>query len=138
VAVSRVWVAGAFDPVLASALGLRPRLAGGVLLLLLVLLVVAAFEVVGVVMVVAMLVTPAATGYLLARRVPAMTAWACAHAVASVFGGFFLARWLDCPTGAAMAVAGGLWFLPAWAVYWRRNRVAIRHVVHDHPVCADV
>ena len=57
-----------FDPVLAHTLGRRPELLRFVMLILLALTVVVSLQTVGVGLVAAMLVTPAATAYLLTRR----------------------------------------------------------------------
>jgi ABC-type Mn2+/Zn2+ transport system permease subunit len=59
-----------FDEVQAQLLGLRPRLANGVLLALVAVAVVATFETVGNLLVFAFLVAPPATASLLVRRVP--------------------------------------------------------------------
>ncbi|OPE45525.1 hypothetical protein BV510_27925, partial [Mycolicibacterium diernhoferi] len=58
----------AFDPSYAHAIGLRPRLLGATLLGLLALTAVVALQAVGVVLVVALLITPGATAYLLTDR----------------------------------------------------------------------
>ena len=60
-----------FDPVLAATLRLPPS-AAHLLLVLLALTIVVSLQTVGVGLVAAMLVTPAATAYLLTRRLPAM------------------------------------------------------------------
>src|SRR5690606_12982249 len=61
-----------FDPTMAAAYGLPTRTIHYALMILLTLVTVAALQTVGVVLVVAMLVTPAATAYLLTDRLSAM------------------------------------------------------------------
>ena len=61
----RDFVLYAFDPGFAHAIGLRPRLLGGMLLVMLALTSVVALQIVGVVLVVAMLVIPGSTARLL-------------------------------------------------------------------------
>ncbi|WP_333716641.1 metal ABC transporter permease, partial [Gordonia sp. (in: high G+C Gram-positive bacteria)] len=58
----------AFDPIHTHAIGLNPRLLGALLLGLLALTTVTALQVVGIVLVVAMLIIPGATAYLLTDR----------------------------------------------------------------------
>jgi manganese/iron transport system permease protein len=67
----------AFDPEAAAAMGYRTRRLDLVLNLLIALVVVAAVEAVGTVLVIALIVVPAAAARLLADRVAAMTALAC-------------------------------------------------------------
>jgi manganese/iron transport system permease protein len=67
----------AFDPEATAAMGYRTRVLDLVLNLLIALVVVAAVEAVGTVLVIALIVVPAATARLLTDRVAAMTALAC-------------------------------------------------------------
>ena len=67
----------AFDPEATAAMGYRTRALDLVLNLLIALVVVAAVEAVGTVLVIALIVVPAAAARLLADRVAAMTALAC-------------------------------------------------------------
>jgi manganese/iron transport system permease protein len=67
----------AFDPEAAAAMGYRAGVLDLVLNLLIALVVVAAVEAVGTVLVIALIVVPAAAARLLADRVGAMTALAC-------------------------------------------------------------
>jgi manganese/iron transport system permease protein len=67
----------AFDPDAAAALGYRTRVLDLVLNLLVALVVVAAVQAVGTVLVIALIVVPAAAARLLTERVAAMTALAC-------------------------------------------------------------
>ncbi|MEC7352614.1 MAG: metal ABC transporter permease [Planctomycetota bacterium] len=105
-----------FDPSLASALGLRPGLMHYLLMSLTAVTTVAAFEAVGSIIVVAMLVVPAAAAKLLARSLAGMLAWACGLALVTAVLGHWSAvqipHWFglgSVPTSGAMAtVAGGL------------------------------
>jgi len=71
-----------FDPVLAATLRMRVGLFNNLLLVLLALTIVISMQTVGVGLVAAMLVTPAATAYLLVRRLPTMMV------LSGLFGGF--------------------------------------------------
>ncbi|WP_454042487.1 metal ABC transporter permease [Cellulosimicrobium sp. Marseille-Q8652] len=100
----------AFDPVHAHAIGLSPRRLGALLLGLLALTVVVALQAVGVVLVVALLITPGATAYLLTDRFSRML-W-ISPLVASVSGvvGIFLSYWLDTSSGGTVVVTLGAVF----------------------------
>lgn len=99
----------AFDPQLAASLGLRPILFRYGLLGVLSLTAVGSFWAVGAILVVAMLIAPAATAFLLTRRLPAMFALSAIAGVASAVVGYHLGYWLDVPAGSAIVcVACGL------------------------------
>jgi manganese/zinc/iron transport system permease protein len=72
--------------------------------------VVGAFESVGAILVVAMLVVPAATAYLLTDRLAVMLGLAVGLGVTSAVAGYALARWWDASIAGAMATASGLLF----------------------------
>ncbi|HEX6201697.1 MAG TPA: iron chelate uptake ABC transporter family permease subunit [Thermoanaerobaculia bacterium] len=101
-----------FDPELAGSLGFSPVLLHYLLMTAVSITVVGSFESVGAILVVAMLVVPPATAYLLTDRLSRMLLLAVALGVASAVGGYGLARWLDCSIAGAMAtLAGGLFVL---------------------------
>jgi manganese/zinc/iron transport system permease protein len=95
----------AFDPAQAALAGLRPRLMGGVVLALTSATAVAAFDAVGVVLFLAFLAVPAATGKLLARSVAGMLAVAVGSGLAAVALGMGAALALDVTIGGAMALS---------------------------------
>lgn len=98
-----------FDPALSAALGLSPILVHYLLMGMLSVTIVGAFESVGAILVVAMLVVPPATAYLLTERLAHMLGLSVVFGVASALGGYWLARILDASIAGAMAtVAGGL------------------------------
>ena len=103
----------AFDPELAAALGVRVSLFHYLLMGATSITTVTAFESVGAILVVAMLVGPAATAYLLTDRLSRMLMISVAlGAVASALG-YVLARWLDCSIAGAMSVVIGAMFVLA-------------------------
>ncbi len=99
-----------FDAVLAATLRLPTELLKNVLLVLIALVVVVSLQTVGVGLVAAMLVTPAATAYLLTRRLPSMMLVAAAlGALASVVG-LYLSYYLNIVSGAAVVLTATLFF----------------------------
>ncbi|MEV0251228.1 metal ABC transporter permease [Nocardia sp. NPDC050712] len=100
----------AFDPTHAHALGLRPRILGAALLALLALTAVLALQAVGVILVVAMLIIPGATAYLLTDRFGRMLLIApTVSATCSVLG-LYLSYHLDTAPGAMVVLVQGAVF----------------------------
>ncbi|ANC32660.1 metal ABC transporter permease [Isoptericola dokdonensis] len=100
----------AFDPLHAFAIGLSPRFLGALLLGLLALTSVVALQVVGVVLVVAMLIIPGATAYLLTDRFGRMLVVAPVVSAACSVVGIYLSYWLDAATGGLVVVVQGVVF----------------------------
>jgi len=103
-----------FDPVLAHTLGRRPELLRFIMLVLLALTVVVSLQTVGVGLVAAMLVTPAATAYLLTRRLHTMMALAAVIGAASSVAGLYVSYYLDVASGAAVVLLATTAFLVAF------------------------
>lgn len=115
-----------FDPVLAHTLRRRPELLRYVMLVLLALTVVVSLQTVGVGLVAAMLVTPAASAYLLTRRLPAMMAVAALIGAASSVSGLYVSYYLDVASGAAVVLIATAVFLVAFVAAPRRGLLARR------------
>jgi manganese/iron transport system permease protein len=103
-----------FDPVLAATLRLRAELLRNLMLILLALTVVVSLQTVGVGLVAAMLVTPAATAYLMTRRLPSMMAVSALIGAASSITGLYLSYYLDIASGAAIVLTATAVFLAAF------------------------
>jgi manganese/iron transport system permease protein len=103
-----------FDPVLAATLRLPAELLRYLMLILLALTIVIAMQTVGVGLVAAMLVTPAATAYLLARRLPAMMLISAILGAISSLAGLFLSYFLNIASGAAIVLVATSFFLLAY------------------------
>ena len=103
-----------FDPVLATTLRLPVKLLDFLLLILIAVTIVVSLQTVGVALMVAMLVTPAATAYLLTKRLPVMMAIAAIIASISGVIGLYLSYYWSIASGAAIvlvctAVFGFVW-----------------------------
>ena len=95
-----------FDPVASQVVGARANIVDYSFLVMLALVIVVGIQAAGVVLVMAMLVTPAATAYLLVRRfVPMMVVAAALGVVASVTG-LYVSYHFNLPAGPAMALVG--------------------------------
>jgi manganese/zinc/iron transport system permease protein len=117
----------AFDPALARAIGVPVGVMHYLLMGAVSATTVAAFESVGAILVVAMMVAPACTAYLLTDRLSAMLAIAAATGVACAAGGYALAHALDCSIAGAMASAGGALFALAFFFSPRRGVATSRY-----------
>ena len=115
-----------FDPVLAHTLGRRPELLRFIMLVLLALTVVVSLQTVGVGLVAAMLVTPAATAYLLTRRLHTMMALAAVIGAASSVAGLYVSYYLDVASGAAVVLLATTAFLVAFIAAPGRGVLARR------------
>jgi len=111
----------AFDPDLATTQGINAQFMHYLLMTMVAVTTVAAFEAVGSIIVIAMLVTPAATAHLLTDRLSWMLVIASLVGIASAAAGHVLALlvpgWLgfeSTSTSGMMAVATGIFFLFAW------------------------
>ncbi len=102
-----------FDPGHSVAIGLSPELVRYGLLLLIALTVVAAIQVVGVVLVLALLVTPAAAASLLAKRLPQIIGLGMLFAVVSTVAGFYASYYADVASGSAIVLTLTVIFLAA-------------------------
>ncbi|CAI8015759.1 Manganese transport system membrane protein MntC [Geodia barretti] len=99
-----------FDEVGASVVGIKTNLIEYVLLALLALVIVIGIQAAGIVLVMAMLVTPAATGYLLARRFVGVMIIGALVGAASAIVGLYLSFHADLPSGPSMALLATLMF----------------------------
>ena len=100
----------AFDPSHARAIGLNPKLIGAVLLALLALTSVVALQAVGVILVVAMLIIPGATAYLLTDQFSKMLIIAPVIASVAAVGGVYLSYYLDTASGGMVVLSQGAIF----------------------------
>lgn len=100
-----------FDPVLATTLRLPVRTLENLFLILVAVTVAVALQTVGVALMVAMLITPATTAYLLTRRLPMMMALATLFAVLSGLIGLYLSYYLGIASGAAIVLVATFLFI---------------------------
>lgn len=105
------WKITSFDPALAASIGIPVVLMHYVFMSLVSVTTVAAFDAVGAIMVVAMLITPAASAYLWTDRLAVMIGLSGGFGVLSAIVGYYVAVWLDTSISGSMAFATGLVFL---------------------------
>lgn len=104
-----------FDPLLAVTLRMPARLLEYLLLVVIALAIVVSLQTVGIALMVAMLVTPAAAAYLLTRRLPRMMALAVAIACFSGVVGLYISYYSGIASGSVIVLTATAVFILAWA-----------------------
>ena len=127
----RPLMALSFSPDKAQALGMRPKLTHWLLLLMIAAAVIGSFQAVGTLLVLGLLIGPAATAALITRTVPRMMIASLVIGVVSVTVGLILSYHLGTAAGASMALIAILGFFMVLtireitAAISRRQRSAI-------------
>jgi manganese/iron transport system permease protein len=112
-----------FDPILAVTLRLPVGLLNNLLLALIAVTIAVSLQTVGVALMVAMLVTPAATAFLLTHRLPVMMALAAAFASLSGLVGLYLSFYLSIASGAAIVLTATAFFLLVFLAKRLKKRI---------------
>ena len=115
-----------FDENHARSIGLRPGLLKVVFFILLSACVVAAMQTVGAFLVIAMVVTPGATAYLLCDRFPRLIATSVAIGTATSFAGAYASYFLDGATGGIIVTLQTLLFLIVFVFAPKHGLLAAR------------
>jgi ABC-type Mn2+/Zn2+ transport system permease subunit len=103
-----------FDATHAMAIGLSPSLIHYGFLILIAATTVIATQTVGVVMVLALLVTPAATSSLLFKELPKIIFFSVLISIIAIITGFYTSYYMDAPSGATIVIILTLFFLIAF------------------------
>lgn len=103
-----------FDPLGAQAAGLPVNLLNFGLMILIALTIVASLKVVGVILVLALLVTPGATAYLLVKRLHQMMFLGAAISVVCSVSGMYLSYYYNLPSGPAIVLVSTCFFTLAF------------------------
>lgn len=113
-----------FDEAHARAIGLRAGLLKGVFFTLLAAATVAAMQTVGAFLVIALVVTPGATAYLLTDRFERLILLSVLFGAGSCLVGAYLSYFLDGATGGVIVVLQTLLFLAAFFLAPKHGRLA--------------
>lgn len=111
-----------FDPLGAGAAGLPVRRLDDLLLILIAVTIVISLQAVGIVLVVAMITTPAATAQLLVKRFGQMIGVAALIGVTAAVAGLYLSYALDLASGAAIVLFETALFLVVLLITSLRGR----------------
>ncbi len=130
-----------FDPVMAASIGIPVLAIDYLLTACTSLVVVSAVSIVGVILVVGLLVTPAATAYLLSDRLSRMMLLSALFGVTGVTAGLYASLWIgNVAAGPSMVIATTVQFLLVLfaaprhgliADWWRRRNLVPQQLVED-------
>jgi ABC-type Mn2+/Zn2+ transport system permease subunit len=129
IACARPFLLLSIDPEHADVAGFPARRYHTIMLILIAVTVVVSFQTVGTLLVFGMLLAPAGTGALVARRVGAMIGWAVVVGVGSVYGGLLLSYHWSLAGGAAIVLCAVVVFFVVLTVQALRAGVNRRAVV---------
>jgi manganese/iron transport system permease protein len=121
-----------FDPILAETLRLRSDRLRYLLLVLIAVAIVVSLQTVGVALMLGMLITPAATAFLLTRRMLPMMAVAALIGILSSIIGLYISYYAGVASGAAIVLVCTAFFLlaalfaPGRGWVWQQRRQAAR------------
>ncbi|MCX5978594.1 MAG: metal ABC transporter permease [Chloroflexi bacterium] len=123
-----------FDPLGAGAAGLPVRRLDDLLLILIAVTIVVSLQAVGIVLVVAMITTPAATAQLLVKRFGQMIALAALIGVTSSLVGLYVSYALDIASGASIVLTETFAFLVALLITSIGKRVRANRAIAQESV----
>jgi ABC-type Mn2+/Zn2+ transport system permease subunit len=115
-----------FDPILATTLRLPVKGLDYLLMILIAITIVVSLQTVGIALMVAMLITPAATAYLLSRRLPIMMVMATVIASISGVIGLYFSYFANIASGAAIVLSATTIFLVVWGGKILTNTIKTR------------
>ena len=116
-----------FDAGLAAALGFAPAAIHYGLMTIVSITAVGAFDAVGSILVVALMIAPPVTAYLLTDSLPRMIGLSALIGALSAVFGFFLAWALDASIAGSMATMAGIFFALAFLFAPQRGLAALAH-----------
>lgn len=114
-----------FDVGLSSALGFSPVIMHYGLMSVASVTTVAAFDAVGAILVVALMITPAAAAYLLTTDLKKMLFLSVLFGVGSAIGGYWFAKWLDASISGSITTVLGILFLAIYLFAPSKGLVAV-------------
>ncbi len=114
-----------FDAGLATALGFSPIMIHYGLMSVASITIVGSFDAVGAILVVALMIAPAATAYLLTDNLKRMLGLSVIFGVFSAIAGYWLAHWLDASISGSMTTILGIVFLMVYLFAPKRGLISV-------------
>jgi manganese/zinc/iron transport system permease protein len=114
-----------FDVGLAAALGFSPIMIHYGLMSVASITIVGSFDAVGAILVVALMIAPAATAYLLTDNLKRMLSLSVVFGVFSAIAGYWLAHWLDASISGSMTTILGIVFLLVYLFAPKRGLISV-------------
>lgn len=109
-----------FDPVYAQTMRYQPRLFHYLVMILTSITIIQAFHTTGTILVISFIVTPAATAYLLTKKLHEMILLSCLLAIIAVLAGFLIAHNLNSSIAGSITLANGILFFVTMLI--KKNR----------------
>ncbi|MCH2309624.1 MAG: metal ABC transporter permease [SAR202 cluster bacterium] len=106
----------AFDPVGAKVSGLNTQLLNNIFLILLALSIMGSLQSVGIILLLSMLITPAAAAKIVMKNFYALMIVGSLFGVLSSVSGLYLSYYLDLPSGPSMALSATCVFVVVWSL----------------------
>ncbi len=116
-----------FDAGLATSLGFSPALIHYGLMTVASVTTVGAFDAVGAILVVALMIAPAASAYLLTTDLKKMLSLAVTFGVFSAIAGYWLAHWLDASIAGSITTMLGIFFLIIYLFAPSKGLIAVMY-----------
>ncbi|MAL21837.1 metal ABC transporter permease [Xanthomarina sp.] len=116
-----------FDAGLAASLGVSPALIHYGFMTMSSITTVGAFDAVGAILVVALMIAPAASAYLLTTDLKKMLGLAIAFGVFSAISGYWLAHWLDASIAGSITTMLGILFLIIYLFAPNKGLIAVMY-----------
>lgn len=124
------WIAvSTLDPDYAATIGVPAGFVHYALMSAVSATTMASFEAVGTILVIAMVIVPAATAHLLTDRLSSMLGVALSHGLFSAWIGMYVSVWFNCSTAGAMVVSGGVLYAITLVLAPRHGLIARRGVL---------
>ncbi|HXX59064.1 MAG TPA: metal ABC transporter permease [Dehalococcoidales bacterium] len=122
----------AFDPESAKVAGFSPRIYHNLMLFMIALTVIVSFQTVGTLLVFGMLIAPAGSGALLARRIESMIAWTILFGIISVYAGLLVSYHMNLAASASITLVAVIIFFLIFIVQNIRTRGIIKETKTEH------
>ena len=106
----------AFDPAGAKVSGLNTQLLNNIFLILLALSIMGSLQSVGIILLLSMLITPAAAAKIVMKNFYALMIVGSLFGVLSSVSGLYLSYYLDLPSGPSMALSATCVFVVVWSL----------------------
>jgi manganese/zinc/iron transport system permease protein len=99
-----------FDPIYAQTAGYNPKIFDYLIMMLMSMTIIQAFYVSGTILVISFIITPAASAFLLTKKLHEMIITSCLLAIIAVLAGFLLAHYFDTSIAGSITLINGLLF----------------------------
>ena len=128
IAFRRTLLLYCFDPIHMQSIGISARTVHYALLVLLAVTITTSLQTVGIILVIAMLITPGSTAFLLTKRFSEMLSIAVATSIVSSVVGAYISYYLDVSTGGSIVFVQGVIFVIVFLI--TQVQAQMKHSLH--------